>query len=155
MDILSHALWTNLILKELPPLERGTAIAFGELPDLISFSFILTRHFIRKITSIKEPPLSDMPKYVFSLYNLTHSLIVWLGVFLFLMIIGLDWWALAFLGWGIHIILDIFTHTDDYFPTPIFWPLSKFHFSGIRWSNKWFMFANYCLLLILYLVFYF
>jgi len=155
MDILSHALWTNLIFKELPSTQRGLAVLFGVLPDIISFSFITFKHFIRKTMHYSNPPLSSMSKTVFKLYDLTHSLIIWLGVFLVLRIVGMSWLALAFMGWGLHILLDIFTHTEKYFPTPILWPFSRFHFSGINWSNKWFMLFNYAVLIFLYLVFYF
>ncbi|GAG43186.1 unnamed protein product, partial [marine sediment metagenome] len=69
--------------------------------------------------------------------------------------LGLAWLTLAFCGWGFHILLDIFTHTKTFFPTPIFWPFSNFSFSGINWANKWFMLFNYAVLLFMYLVFYF
>lgn len=155
MDIISHALWTNLLFKEVPLAQRSVAIGFGVIPDLISFSLITTKNFIRKTMHFKNPPLSVMPEHVFKLYNLTHSLVIWLAIFMLLKLFGFDWWALAFCGWGLHILLDIFTHTSNFFPTPILHPFSKFHFSGINWSNKWFMLFNYAVLLFLYLVFYF
>ncbi len=155
MDIISHGLWTNLIFKELPAGQRSWAVVFGVLPDIISFSSMTFKHFFRKTMHFKEPSLSVFPRYVFKLYDLTHSLVIWLGIFLVLKLFGLDWLALAFCGWGLHILLDIFTHTDKFFPTPIFWPFSRFHFSGIAWANKWFMAFNYGVLAFLYLVFYF
>jgi len=155
MDIISHVLWTNLVFKEIDPPQRAVAVLFGVLPDLISFSFLTVKHFIRKTMHYTDPPLHVFPKYVFKIYNFTHSLIIWLGVFFILKILGFSWLALAFCGWGLHILLDIFTHTSAFFPTPILWPFSKFHFSGINWSNKWFMLFNYAVLTFLYLVFYF
>lgn len=155
MDILSHALWTNLVFKEIPPQQRAWIISFGILPDMISFSFITVKLFIQKTMHFEAPPLESMPPHVFKLYKFTHSLVIWLGIFLLLKLLGLAWLSLAFLGWGFHIILDIFTHTDSFFPTPIIWPFSDFHFSGINWSNKWFMLFNYLLLVFLYLMFYF
>jgi membrane-bound metal-dependent hydrolase YbcI (DUF457 family) len=97
----------------------------------------------------------EFPQYVYKLYDFTHSLVVWLGIFFVLKIFGLSWWIVVFYGWGLHILLDIFTHTTEFFPTPILWPFSRFHFSGINWSNKWFMLFNYALLFFMYLVFYF
>lgn len=155
MDILSHALWTNLIFKELPPQQRLWAISFGVMPDVVSFSLVTAKHFVQKTMHFTDPPISIFPHRVFRLYNITHSLVVWLGVFILLRLAGLEWWALAFMGWGLHILLDIFTHTGKFFPTPILWPFSRFHFSGINWSNKWFMLFNYAVLAFLYLVFYF
>jgi len=155
MDILSHILWTNLVFKEIPVEHRSFVIFFGVLPDLISFSLVNVKNFVKRTMSYENPPKSALPKYVFQLYDITHSLVIWLAVFLVLKILGLDWWLIAIYGWGFHILLDIFTHTTTFFPTPILWPFSKFHFSGINWSNKWFMLFNYAVLLFLYLVFYF
>ena len=155
MDIISHALWTNLIFKEIEPVQRSVIVAFGVFPDIVSFSFVTLKYFFRKTMHYTDPPLNVFPKYVFKVYNATHSLVIWLAVFLILKIAGLSWLALAIGGWGLHILLDVFTHTSDFFPTPILWPFSDFHFSGINWSNKWFMLFNYAVLLFLYLVFYF
>ena len=154
MDIISHALYANLIFKEVPLEQRGLICFFSILPDLISFFAIRGRGFLRKVMHYTNPSKNVFPKIVFKLYNLTHSLIIWLFVFLILKILKLDYWALVYLGWGSHIVLDIFTHSKYFFPTPILWPLSNFHFSGIAWSNKWFMVFNYSLLLFLYLFLY-
>lgn len=155
MDIISHGLWANLVFKELPAGQKGLAVFFGMAPDLISFSLMTFKHFIRRTMHYTEPPLSAIPKHAYKLYNITHSLVIWLGIFFLLKILGLAWLMLAFCGWGFHILLDIFTHTKTFFPTPIFWPFSNFSFSGINWANKWFMLFNYAVLLFMYLVFYF
>jgi hypothetical protein len=154
MDIISHALWTNLIFKELPLYQRWLAIAFGVLPDLISFSSVTFKHMARKLMHHSDPPLHIFPKIVFKLYNITHSLVVWLFIFMMLKIFNFDLAAFVFMGWGLHILLDIFTHSNEYFPTPILWPLSKFHFSGINWSNPYFMLFNYLVIVFFYLLFY-
>lgn len=155
MDILSHALWTNLVFKELPVEQRSLTVFFGMAPDLVSFARILWKDFIRKTMHYTDPPLKRFPKIVFKLYSFTHSLIIWFGVYLVLKIFSFDYAALAFCGWALHILLDIFTHKKGFFQTPIFFPFSKFGFSGINWSNKWFMLGNYAVLIALYFVFYF
>jgi len=153
MDTISHALWTNLIFKELPPSERAWAISFGIMPDIISFS-LAYKHFLKKTLGIKGPKLSRMPKFVFKLYNYTHSFIIWLLIYFVLRFFAPDWISLAFFGWALHIFIDIFTHKKNYFPTPFLWPISKYKFSGINWTNRWFMLFNYAVLIFLYLVFY-
>ena len=155
MDILSHALWTNLVFKELLAGQRSIAVVFGIMPDIISFSNIMIKNFLIKTMYYRDPPLSAFPRFVFKLYDLTHSLVIWLGIFFIFYFLDLYWLAIAFCGWGLHILLDVFTHTTKFFPTPILWPFSRFHFSGINWSNKWFMMFNYAVLVFLYLVFYF
>ena len=87
MDILSHALWTNLAFKDLSSTQRGIAVLFGILPDILSFSYLGVKHFIKKTMHYTDPPLHVIPRPVFKMYNITHSLVIWLGVFLILKII--------------------------------------------------------------------
>lgn len=154
MDIISHALLTNLVFKDAPEAQRIIATIFGVAPDLVSFGGMFNMTFVKKILFFKKPPAGLFPPYVLKIYAICHSLIVWLFIFLLLLISGLQWLAIAWFGWGFHIILDIFTHNRRAFPTRILWPFSDFAFSGLAWSNKWFMLFNYLLILFLYLVFY-
>jgi hypothetical protein len=155
MDIIAHALWANLIFKELPVEQRSFLAFFSVLPDLISFLGITIKAFFKKTIDYEAPPLSSFPPYVFKLYRVTHSLVIWAGVFFILFLFQFKLAALIWFGWGLHILLDVFTHTSGFFPTPILWPFSKFHFSGINWSNKYFMLFNYSIIFFCYLVFYF
>ncbi len=155
MDIISHALLTNLVFKDAPTNQRLVATLFGVLPDLLSFGGMFNMVFLRKILFFKKPPQSLFPSYVMTLYKAFHSLVIWLVIFLLLLALGLQWWAIAFCGWGFHILIDIFTHSRKAFPTKILWPFSEFAFSGMGWSNKWFMLFNYIMILFLYIFFYF
>ncbi len=155
MDIISHALLTNLVFKDAPTEQRLFATAFGVLPDLVRFGSMFNSVFLRKILFFKKPPITLFPPYVLKLYAACHSLVIWLAVFLIMWAAGWHMIAIAFCGWGFHILLDIFTHSRRSFPTKILWPLSEFHFSGIGWSNKWFMVFNYIVIIFLYIVFYF
>jgi hypothetical protein len=42
-------------------------------------------------------------------------------------------WILA--AWGLHILIDIPTHSLALFPTPFLWPVSDFKVNGIGWDN--------------------
>lgn len=154
MDIISHALLTNLVFKEAPTSQRLLATALGIIPDLMSFGGMFNLVFLRKILFFKKPPQSLFPPYVMRLYSISHSLIIWGIIFALLWFFGFKWLAIAYCGWAFHILLDIFTHSKDSFPTRILWPVSNFYFSGFGWSNKWFMLGNYIVILLLYLVFY-
>ncbi len=154
MDFLSHILWTNLVFKEAPPSQRLLAVAFGVLPDPLAFLWALTPPVVKSMIAFKKPSQSLYRPFIFIIYRITHSLVIWTAVFLILWFCGFKWLAIAYCGWGFHILLDIFTHTKDVFPTRIFWPVSDFHFSGILWSNKWFLLCNYLVLLLMYLIFY-
>ncbi len=151
MDFISHILWTNLAFKDVPQSQRLLAVAFGVLPDFLAFVGALTPPVVKSMLRFKKPPHSLYRPFVFFIYRATHSLVLWSIIFGFFWLMGWRWLAIAFCGWGLHILLDIFTHTRDIFPTRILWPLSGFHVSGIIWSNKWFLLGNYIVLLLLYL----
>ena len=85
----------------------------------------------------------------FLLYNITHSLIVFVAVF------GIVWvvrrrvyWPLA--AWGLHILVDIPTHAYAFFPTPFLWPVSDFKIDGMPWSSPYIFIPNVVLLGVLY-----
>ncbi len=141
MDTISHALWGKGLFgyrkyKWLP-------LFFGAIPDLASFGIYFLYNLIVNPTTMKmgKPELSEIPSWVFSLYNFTHSLIIAI-LFIFIVYI-LKWdFCVSMLAWPFHIILDFFTHSIEYFPTPILWPISNYRFDGIPWSNQYIMIGN-------------
>jgi len=85
------------------------------------------------------------------LYQISHSLFVFGAVF------GLAWLVLrrpAFelLGWALHILIDIPSHSLQFFATPFLWPVSSYRFDGISWGVRWFMITNYSCLAAAYLL---
>ncbi len=86
-----------------------------------------------------RPPRMEL---AWQLYQISHSLFVFSAVF------GLAWLAgrrpvLELLGWPLHILIDIPSHTLRFFPTPFLWPASSYYFNGISWANRWFLLVNY------------
>ena len=141
MDTISHALWGKGLFgyrkyKWLP-------LFFGAIPDLASFGIYFLYNLIVNPTTMKmgKPELSEIPSWVFSLYNFTHSLIIAI-LFIFIAYILKRDFCFSMLAWPFHIILDFFTHSIEYFPTPILWPISNYRFDGIPWSNQYIMIAN-------------
>jgi len=151
MDVFAHGLWSYAILKKSKA--PGLVIVTGMLPDLIPFiAYFIDQIGIRGIkVKFGPPPLETIPNYVFTAYNLSHSLVIVTLVFGLVFIltreIPLFLWA-----WPIHIAMDILTHTKAYFPTKFLYPLSKFHINGINWEARWFMVINYGSLLLIYFV---
>ncbi len=141
MDTISHALWGKGLFgyrkyKWLP-------LFFGAIPDLASFGIYFLYNLIVNPTTMKmgKPELSEIPSWVFSLYNFTHSLIIAI-LFIFIAYILKRDFCVSMLAWPFHIILDFFTHSIEYFPTPILWPISNYRFDGIPWSNQYIMIGN-------------
>ena len=148
MDTLSHALWGKAVFgyrkyKWLP-------LFFGVLPDLSSFGIYFIFNLIAHPTTMKlgKPELSEIPSWVFSLYNFSHSMVIAMIFILFVYTLKRKFFF-PMLAWPLHIIIDFFTHSIEYFPTPIFWPLSNYRFDGIPWSNPYIMVINIvCIFLI-------
>lgn len=158
MDIFAHGLWTNVVFypklaKEKT--QRAVAILFGILPDLASFTpstIYLIFHRVDFYSLWAE--LDKQPwvfKYAIASYNFTHSLVIFLFVFLAVIAIrrGRIYWPM--LGWLLHILIDIPTH-KHFFTTPFLYPFSGYRFTeGVSWGHPKFMLINYGLLAAVYL----
>ena len=156
MDVLAHALWTNLLFAEAPLPVRATAIALSVLPDLIPFTPTAVSQFVkRKRGSADEKRQHQRPedmvfsRWAYRAYDVTHSLFVWSAAF------AVCYWIMqsvpwALFGWLGHILVDIPTHTRAFFGTPIFWPFSNYKYDGISWGERWFMRLNYGGIVVMY-----
>ncbi len=127
-------------------------------PDLFSFGIYFVLTLIGVVehpnwTSGQHPDPSAMPSFVNAAYNGTHSLVVFAIVF------GLVWLTrkkplYEMLGWPLHILVDIPTHSEKFFPTPFLWPVSDFHVNGHNWGDPIIFVPNLILLAGLYVWFY-
>ena len=136
MDTISHALWGKALFGYRK--YRWFSFLFGAIPDLLSFGLYFLFNLITSPFAMKwgKPELADIPTWVFSLYNFSHSLIVAIIFVLIVYKLNKDF-CFPMLAWPFHILLDFFTHSVQYFPTPILWPLSDYRFNGIRWANPY------------------
>ncbi len=104
------------------------ALAFGLLPDLLSFGI----HFSANLIAGNGMDWHRIPPYIFMLYNLTHSLAGMAAGYALL-----AWWRPALrlpaLAWPVHVLVDAPTHGTGRFMTPIFWPFSENGVSGWNW----------------------
>lgn len=173
MDILSHGLWALTASKVVERragrrLKPWPVMLWGMFPDLFAFGlpalWLMWALFTGGITLDEFRPPSGhyhpvaAQNSVFGisadLYNWSHSLFI--IVFAFVLV----WWwrsgrrgfrrdrfPLVMLGWPLHVLMDIPTHSMEFYPTPIFWPLSNWKFDGVAWAQAWFMALNYGLLL--------
>jgi len=148
MDTLSHALWGKGLFGYRK--YRWFSFLFGVMPDLLSFGIYFLFNLIVNPFTMKlgKPELSELPDWVFLLYDFSHSFIIAMIFILIVYKINKDF-CFPMLAWPFHILLDVFTHSVEYFPTPIFWPISNYRFDGIPWSNPYIMLTNIiCIFLI-------
>ena len=149
MDTLSHALHGKGLFGYKK--YRWFSFLFGAMPDLFSFGFYFIYIFAVNFNdaSFGRPSREEIPYWVYDLYDISHSMII---AFIF---IGLAYkinkdFAWPMLAWPMHIIVDFFTHSIEFFPTPILWPVSDYRFDGIPWSNPYVLGINFLLIFLLF-----
>ncbi len=153
MDIISHGLWSSVALGRTSKKSFWLAFAFGIAPDLFSFGIFFIERVIRQGYAFFHFAPSTLtltiPDYVYRLYDISHSFITFTIAFMLVWyFIGRPIWEMG--GWGLHILLDIFTHSYAFFPTPFLWPLSDFKVDGVGWGNPMIFFPNLAFLLVAY-----
>ena len=173
MDILAHGLWAGsagkaVNLKKKEPLKLKWMVVWGIFPDFFAFApafiYMFASFIFPSIPKIEHPGPTHMEpatgnsliisQLTHNLYNISHSL------FIFIIVFGIVWlifrrpiWVMG--GWILHILMDIPSHSYDFYPTPFLWPFSDFKINGFHWGTPWFMITNYSLIVIAYLILYF
>ena len=110
MDTVSHVLWGKGLFGYRK--YRWYALLFGAIPDLLSFGLFFIFNLLISPSNLKlgKPSIEDIPPWVFSLYDFSHSIII---SFIFILIaykINKDF-CFPMLAWPFHIIIDFFTHS--------------------------------------------
>ena len=171
MDIFAHGLWAGADAKAAKkeskkPIKVWLTVFWGVIPDLFAFvpafiylfyqALIVGQGFailrphadIESETVQHQVPLFDLST---ALYNYSHSLVIFALVALLVWLLRkkVPW---EMLGWPLHILIDIPTHSYKFFPTPFLWPVSNLEVNGFSWGTPWFMILNYGSLLALYVV---
>lgn len=157
MDTLSHALYGGVAFGRSSRISYWKAFFFGMAPDLFSFGIFTITTVLGLVSgpdwSAGPPDPSSIPQYVHTMYDITHSFVVFGVVF------GLVWLIMKkpmieLLAWPLHILIDIPTHSSEFFPTPFLWPLSDFHIDGMSWGQPIIFIPNVVLLIVIYSWFY-
>jgi len=168
------ALSKSVNIRKPRTLKTGQMALWSIVPDLFSFTPVVLWMIWQM--SYNGVAFSDIPRPEFMsagerdkifilrlsqiLYHMSHSMVIFLGLFM------LVWLARRYLsgrasgcsfgggrpyfemtGWLFHILLDIPTHSEKFYPTLFLWPLSGFHFNGSSWGTMRFMIGNYLCLL--------
>jgi len=131
MITLAHGLWGAAISPSKDRKSVTQAVVYSMLPDLIWLPFmglyLLLGHSI-------PHSWADAPVWFFVVYNLAHSLIIWITAFTltWLIIKKIPWQLIYYL---LHIVIDIVGH--QHFTTAFLFPLSNFQFhSWFSWETN-------------------
>jgi len=150
MDFISHGLWGGVAFGRKNKKSFWLSFIFGIAPDVLAFGLFFAQRFLGSGNFFGGPPDPRIiPQYVYSIYSVTHSFLIFGTAFLLIwLIFKHPIWEMG--AWGLHIALDIFTHSSRFFPTPFLWPLSDFKVNGIGWGSPVIFFPNVGVLAILY-----
>lgn len=160
MDVVAHTLWAAAgaaVLQRRRPLSRSTvvvALALAALPDMPHLlpiaawwlfgdgSFEALRGYAVAVPG-QEPGLPPLVRlWSHHLHCVMHSAPVAALVTAALLAVRRTFW-LPLLGWWSHIVIDVFTHSADYYAVPVLYPFSERGIDGIAWTTPWFMALNY------------
>lgn len=158
MDIISHGLWGGIALGRKRRNDFIYTFVLSIIPDFLAEGIMFSMIYlgVKDMPSLEygHPNITEFPVYAQNFYNATHSLIIFISVFMLIWAVRKrPFWSL--LAWAIHIIIDIPTHSYDLFPTPFLWPISDFKINGISWDKPIVMIPNILLLLSFYAFWFF
>lgn len=158
MDIFSHGLYGGIAAGRKSKKNYWIALLFGMGPDLLSFGPFFLINFFKFESWFGQkfgpPDPTSIPNIVHTLYDFTHSFVIYFIFFALLWWLGKKDFAKLTLAWPLHILVDIPTHSNAFFPTPFLWPISNFSVNGIPWSEPIIFFPNIALIIILYFYWY-
>jgi hypothetical protein len=160
MDILAHGLWAGIGVAAAArrwPIPRRTAVAIVVLamtPDLAQLLPLIvvalttdggwaTLAAYASTLPGTEPALPPLVALLtHHLHCILHSAVIVGVVTLACWLITRSLW-LPLLGWWSHIVIDVFTHSKDFYPAPIFYPFTQWGFDGLAWNTPWFLIVNH------------
>ena len=148
MDTLSHALYGKGLFGYKK--YRWYSFFFGIVPDIFSFGIYFIYLIVFSEFEFGRPSRDELPYWVYDLYDISHSMVTALVFIAIAYKINKDF-AWPMLAWPMHIIVDFFTHSIEFFPTPILWPISDYRFDGVPWSNPNVLVINFVLIFVIFI----
>jgi hypothetical protein len=156
MEIVAHGLWAASAVvaarkKTHVRPHMGWTVWWAAFPDVLAFGLPIVAG-LALLAAGKDVQSGHFPPRVhfgLPLYPAAHSLVVFAAVF---GLTCLAWRRVVYsmLGWLMHILIDIPTHSEAYYATHFLWPVSDFRIDGIAWWTPWFWVATYAALAIVY-----
>ncbi len=133
MDLVTHCLITGICINFHPEV----LITGSLVPDLPFYSVYpaWARHTRKTLGNMSQewpPP----PRWLETTHHAFHSVLL-LSLFMFLIRLVTGEWLFIqiFLAWGLHILIDIPTHSRKLWGPRFLWPISNFAVNGISWAE--------------------
>ena len=112
MDTLSHALYGKGLFGYRK--YRWSSFFFGVVPDIFSFGIYFLFLIFFSESDFGKPTKAELPVWVYELYNISHSMIT-ASFFITIAYFIKKEFAWPMLAWPMHIIVDFFTHSIEFF----------------------------------------
>jgi len=169
MDVVAHGLWAAVMCRwrgRRQPIARSTTtwtIGLAIAPDLLQLTPIVTAALITSQGwSAMQTYFHALPSYqpilppqvelfVHHLHCTMHSALVAAVVALLSWMFLRRLW-LPLLGWWMHIVIDVFTHSANFYPSPVLYPATQQGFDGWAWNDPWQLALNYGLIAIFWFI---
>lgn len=168
MDIVAHGLWAALLCRwqgrERPMRRTTTALTVGMAmaPDLVQLTpIVISALVLPEGWTALQAYFHALPHYLPVLPPLVEALMHHLHCTMHSALVAtavtwLVWWRLQrlwwpLLGWWMHIVIDVFTHSADFYPSPVLYPITQQGFDGWAWNDPWLLMVNYIFILLLWL----
>jgi len=163
MDIVAHTLWVGAGLTlasrraPVPPAVIGASLALAALPDLLHLvplvvwwlvgdgNFAALRQYMAALPGHEPAMPPAVHLWSHHLHCLMHSAPV-AGLATVLLWPLRRIVKLPLLAWWSHIVIDVFTHSAEFYPVPVLYPVTYRGFDGLAWNTPWFMVFNYAAL---------
>jgi hypothetical protein len=160
MDILAHGLWAGIGVAwarrrwPVPRKAAAATVGLAVAPDLVQLTPLLVAALfggegVRLLSAYAmalpgfEPAMPPLvAAWVNHLHCIMHSAIVAAAVTAIVWAWRKALW-LPLLGWWAHIVIDVFTHSADFYPVPVLYPFTQRGFDGIAWNTPAFLITNY------------
>ena len=160
MDILAHGLWAGAGMawaQRHRVLSRPVVVAtvvLAVIPDLAHLlpSLVWTAGGAGSWQAVlayavaqpgQEPSTPALVQWLtHHLHCIFHSAVIAGAVTVFVRWCWGVWW-IPLLGWWSHIVIDVPTHSNSFYPVPVLYPFTQAGFDGLAWNTPWFMALNY------------
>ena len=162
MDVVAHGWWMGVGLGAAAlagrtvasPRTIGLTVGLAVLPDLVHLlpvalgalqsagGFGTVRDYALALPGAEPPMAATVEWLAHHLHCIFHSAVV-AGVVTLALRAALKRWWLPLLGWWSHIVIDVFTHSADFYPSPVLYPFTYRGFDGVAWNRPDFQVLNY------------
>jgi hypothetical protein len=159
MEIVAHGLWaaaaavaTNRCKLANPRI--AWTVWWAAFPEVLAFGPSFAVGLWLRLSGALESGTAhggQLPHVHLGLplYPMGHTFLAFLLVFVIAAILARRV-VVELLGWLLHILIDIPTHSFSYYATRFLWPLSDFRIDGIAWWTPWFWISTYAALAAVY-----